>query len=77
MSYRTTCKLLVLDFARQILPEDFDEVRGIFHRRGAYAGFKSLLARRGVLEQWYDFEEKATVRALREWCELNSIALSD
>ena len=60
------------------LPDDMQAPRlGLFHRRGAYAGFKSLLARRGVLEQWYDFEEKATVRALREWCELNSIALSD
>lgn len=70
-------KSLALDFARQILPGDLDEVWPMFRRRGAYAGFKRLLARRGVLEQWYDFEEKATVRALREWCELNSIALAD
>jgi hypothetical protein len=70
-------KPLVLDFSRQVLPRDLDEVWQIFRRRGAYAGFKRLLACRGVLEQWYDFEEKATVRALREWCELNSIALAD
>jgi hypothetical protein len=70
-------KPLVLDFARQVLPEDLDEVQRIFRRRGAYASFKHLLARRRVLEQWYDFEEKATVRALREWCELNSIAPAD
>jgi hypothetical protein len=70
-------KPLVSDFARQVLPEDFDEVREIFRRRGAYARFKDLLVRRRVLEQWYDFEEKATVRALREWCELNSIELAD
>jgi hypothetical protein len=30
-----------------------------------------------VLERWYDFEAKATERALREWCELNSIELAD
>jgi hypothetical protein len=70
-------KPLALDFARQVLPGDLDEVRRIFRRRGAYASFKHLLARRRVLEQWYDFEEKATARALREWCELNSIALAD
>src|SRR5580704_12537204 len=70
-------KPLALDFARQILPEDLDEVWQKFRRRGAYAGFKRLLDRRDVLEQWYDFEEKATVRALREWCELNAIALAD
>jgi uncharacterized protein UPF0158 len=70
-------KPLALDFARQVLPEDLEEVQLIFRRRGAYARFKHLLAQRRVLEQWYDFEEKATVRALREWCELNSIALAD
>ncbi len=70
-------KPLALDFARQVLPRDFDEVRRIFGRRGAYARFKHLLAERRALEQWYDFEQKATERALREWCELNSIELAD
>ena len=68
---------LALDFARQVLPAEFDDVRDMFHSRGAYARFKHLLAQRRVLEQWYDFEEKATERALREWCELNSITLTD
>ena len=69
-------KPLALDFACQFLPRDFDEVRRIFGRRGAYASFKHLLARKRALEQWYDFERKATERALREWCELNSIELN-
>ena len=56
-------KPLALNFALQFLPEDFDEVRRMFRRRGAYANFKHLLARRRVLEQWYDFEQKATERA--------------
>src|SRR2546429_6921367 len=29
-------KPLVLDFAREVLPDDYDEVRHIFSRRGAY-----------------------------------------
>jgi hypothetical protein len=33
-------KPLVLDFARQFLPNDIDEVRRIFSRKGAYARFK-------------------------------------
>ena len=49
-------KPLALDFARQFLPGDFDDVRQFFSRRGTYARFKDLLARRGVLDQWYDFE---------------------
>ena len=70
-------KPLALDFARQILPDDFDEVRQIFSRARAYANFKHLLAQRHAFEKWYEFEEKATQRALREWCELNSIVLAD
>jgi hypothetical protein len=68
---------LVMDFVRQFLPRDFDDVSDMFRRRGAYGRFKQLLIRRRALEQWYDFEQKATERALREWCELNSIVLAD
>ncbi len=70
-------KSLALDFAGRVLPDDFDEVRRIFSKRGAYAKFKDLLAHRGALDQWYDFERKATESALPEWCELNSIELAD
>ena len=70
-------KPLVLDFAREFLPDDFDEVRYIFSRSGAYSKFKALLTRRHALERWYDFESKATERALREWCAENSIELAD
>lgn len=70
-------KPLALAFARQFLPRDFDEVRQFFSRRGAYARFKDLLARRGALDQWYDFEANAEESALRLWCEVNSIELGD
>ena len=69
-------KPLVLDFAREFLPNDFDEVRYIFSKKGAYAKFRALLRRRNVLERWYDFEAKGTERALREWCELNAIEVA-
>ena len=70
-------KPLALNFARQFLPGDFDEVRQFFSRRGAYARFKDLLARRNALDRWYDFETKAEERALRTWCDLNSIEVCD
>jgi hypothetical protein len=70
-------KPLALDFACQFLPDDFNDVRQFFSRRGAYARFKDLLDRRGALDQWYDFEAKAEERALRMWCDLNSIEVSD
>src|SRR5438067_9340534 len=61
-------KPLVLDFAREFLPDDYDEVRHIFSRRGAYTRYKELLVRRGALERWYDFSNKSEEMALREWC---------
>jgi len=69
-------KPLALDFAREFLPKDFDEVRYMFNKRGAYQKFRALVTRRNVLDRWYDFESKATERALREWCELNSIDIN-
>ena len=70
-------KPLVLDFAREFLPVDYDEVRHIFNRRGAYRRYKDLLVRRGALEQWYDFSNKSEEKALREWCAENGIELSE
>jgi hypothetical protein len=70
-------KPLVLAFAREFLSADFDDVRRIFSKRGAYAHFKSLLVRRNVIDRWHDFQNKATERALREWCELHDIKVVD
>jgi len=69
-------KPLALDFAREFLPRDVDDVRYMFSKRGAYQKFRALLIKRKVLNRWYDFESKATERALREWCELNSIEVA-
>jgi hypothetical protein len=70
-------KPLVLDFAREFLPDDFDMVRDIFRKRGGHGKFKVLVVRRGVLDRWYDFQVKAEERALRAWCEENGIEVID
>jgi hypothetical protein len=70
-------KPLVFDFVRQFLPDDFDEVQGIFSKSGAYGRYKDLPTRRRALDRWYDFESKATETALREWCEINEIEVSE
>jgi hypothetical protein len=70
-------KPLVLDFAREFRPDDYDEVRHIFSRRGAYCRYKELLVRRGALERWYDFSNKSEETALRKWCAENGIELSE
>ena len=68
-------KPLVLEFARQFLPTEFDEIRRIFSKRGAYARFRNLLLRRNALDRWYEFEAKATQKALREWCEAHGLTI--
>jgi hypothetical protein len=66
---------LALRFTEQELPADYDVVRDLFRRKGAYARFKRLLETRGVLQRWYDYEERATEEALRSWCQDNGIQL--
>jgi hypothetical protein len=68
-------KPLVMDFVREFLPDAVDDVHRIFGRQGAYAKFKDLLHRRNALEQWYAFENEATERVLREWCEENDVVI--
>jgi hypothetical protein len=70
-------KPLALDFASEFLPQDFADVRRMFSKRGAYANFKALLARRKALDRWYDFEAKATEKALRAWCNANSVEIGE
>jgi hypothetical protein len=65
----------VLRFAAEFLPDEYDKVREIFSRRGAYARFKDLLERCGKLQQWYDYEAKAQNEVLREWCQDNGIEI--
>jgi hypothetical protein len=66
---------LALKFVIEFLPNDFDKVRAIFNRRGAYARFKDLLERRNALDKWYDYENKATEEALRAWCAENGVEI--
>lgn len=66
---------LAFDFISANLPGEFDRIRGIFSRKGAYARFKDLLEAKGQLEAWYEFEQKATEKALREWCQVNGVNL--
>lgn len=70
-------KPLALDFAREFLPDDFDDVCYFFDKRGAYPKFKALLARRGAIDRWHAFEAKATEEALRDWCALHPIEIVD
>jgi hypothetical protein len=64
---------LALAFVAQELSDEYDTVAGFFGRREAYGHFKALLHARGMLEQWYAFENRAMEEALLAWCEENDI----
>jgi hypothetical protein len=66
---------LVFDFISANLPDELEGVRAIFSRKGAYARYKDLLESKGKLEAWYEFENKATEKALRDWCKESGIEL--
>jgi hypothetical protein len=68
---------LVFDFIREFYAGDYDEVRRIFSRKGAYRRFKDFLVRRGALDRWHDFSNKAEEAALRGWCADNAIEIVD
>jgi hypothetical protein len=70
-------KALVFDFAREFLPSNYDDVRDFFSRRGGYRKFRALVERRHMLQRWYDFEKDAIHKALRDWCEVNGVELTD
>ena len=67
---------LVFEFVEQYLHGDFERVRQIFRKRGAYGRYKDLLEDRGFLKKWYDFENTRQTETLREWCEENKIKLN-
>ena len=58
---------LVFRFLDVNAPDAYDQVRGYFSKRGAYARYKDFLERRGLLQAWYSYEQQATEAALREW----------
>ena len=68
---------LVFRFVEETMPQAYDQVRQIFHSRGAYRRFKDLLDRAGMLEQWHRYEEQAVLKALREWCSENGIDVAE
>ena len=67
---------LVFDFVVNNLPDEFEKVRSIFSRKGAYARYKNLLEDKGQLQAWYEFEGNAIEKALRQWCEENAIKVA-
>lgn len=69
-------KELVLNFTYKYLPDEIEKIETIFCNKGAYSKFKYLLETKSVIEKWYEFENEAQEKALREWCKLNEITIN-
>jgi hypothetical protein len=70
-------KALVLEFVAERLPAEAGRVQAFFRRRGAYSKIKELLDKKGLLDEWYIYEDTQQKAALREWCRENSIEITD
>lgn len=70
-------KMLVLEFVSEHLLPEAGRVQNIFQHRGAYTRFKEFLTSKGLLEEWYTYEDTQQKAALREWCSENSIEIKD
>lgn len=68
---------LVLQFVRERFSDHYDEVRGMFRRKGAYSRLKALLDRHGMLEEWYEYERAALRSALCEWARKEGIEVNE
>ena len=68
---------LVFEFVQQYLPEDLEQVRSVFRKRGAYGRYKDFIDDRGLLQKWYEYETTRQTETLRAWCKENDILLAD
>lgn len=65
------------DFVSEKMPEKIDILNEIFSSKGAYRRFKDWLIQIDKIDDWHEYENQATKKALREWCEENDITLID
>ncbi|HWJ94583.1 MAG TPA: hypothetical protein VNT33_07640 [Telluria sp.] len=64
---------LAYRFTEEHMPGDYDQVRALFRKSGAYSRFADLVHKRGLRDTWHKFRDDETKAALREWCEENGL----
>ena len=68
---------LLFDFIEEHLPDQLENVQDNFHHAGAWGRTKTLLQRKGKLNDWHQYENEALRTALREWAEENGFSAAD
>lgn len=68
---------LVNKFIVEYYPSASDDIYAMFRKRGAYSRFKDWAESKGLLDEWYRFEEESKTTATREWCNENGVEFSE
>ena len=68
---------LVFDFARDCIPDYYDQISDIFSYKGAYRKFRAFLIETDTLQMWYDYELKRQKEAVSERCLENDIKIDE
>ena len=67
---------LVFRFTEAEMAQDYEQVRQMFRRSGAYGRFNRLVDDRGLRERWHRFRDEQTRAVLAAWCEENGLTLA-
>jgi len=67
---------LVEDFVLEHCEGEIGKVMSFFRHKGAYSKYKYFLERKGLLDEWHQYEDDITKKALLEWCSENNINVS-
>ncbi len=67
----------IFSFSKENAKVDFEKVRNMFNRRGAFGNFKDYVFDLGVIDEWYEYENNEKKRLILEWCEENGIAIEE
>jgi hypothetical protein len=68
---------VVFAFVDSEAPQLATAVHAAFRKRGAYAKFKEILDREGMLQSWYDYEAAAIRLALTNWALEQGLVVQD
>jgi len=67
---------LVFGFVRSEIPSEYDAVRELFRRPGAYGRYSRLLDGLGLRDRWHKYRTERTRAALHAWCEDKGFTLA-
>lgn len=70
-------RALVERFVREFRPDDYEQIRSFFSRRGAYRRFRQWTVDAGLLDFWHAYRARSEREAIVAWCADKHIPLTD